>query len=82
MTDKALCIAQIHKNIALLPEDKLREVTDYIEFLCFKAAPHKKRVAKLSGIWQGHGFEKITDLESQLKAIRGDAATALLNKAL
>jgi hypothetical protein len=35
-----------------------------------KATRRKKNIAKLCGIWQGKGFENITDLEGELKEIR------------
>ena len=82
MPSKALHIAQIHKNISLLPADKLQEVKDFIEFLCVKATPRKKNVAKLGGIWQGKGFEQLTDLEGELKDIRMKATESILGKVL
>ena len=80
MQSKALHIAQIYKGIYLLPEDKLLEVKDFIEFLCVKATPHKKNIAKLGGIWQGKGFENLTDLEEELKDIRMKATESILGK--
>lgn len=80
MPSKAMHIAQISKDISLLPEDKLQEVKDFIEFLCFKVNPRKKNVAKLGGIWQGKGFENLTDLEGELKAIRMKATETILGK--
>lgn len=82
MPSKALHIAQIYKDINLLPEDKLQEVKDFIEFLCVKATPRKKNIAKLGGIWQGKGFENLTDLEGELKNIRMKATESILGKAL
>lgn len=82
MPSKALHIAQMHRNISLLPEDKLLELKDFIEFLCLKAIPRKKNIAKMEGIWQGKGFEDITDLEGELKDIRAIATESMLGKAL
>lgn len=82
MPSKALHIAQIHKNINLLPADKLQEVKDFIEFLCVKATPRKKNIAKLGGIWQGKGFENLTDLDGALKDIRLKAINSILERAL
>lgn len=80
MQSKALHIAQINKGIYLLPEDKLQEVKDFIEFLCVKVTPRKRNVAKLGGIWQGKGFEHLTDLDGELKAIRMKATESILGK--
>jgi hypothetical protein len=82
MPSKALHIAQINKNIHLLPDYKLEEVRDFIEFLCGKVTPRKKNIAKLGGIWQGKGFENLTDLEGELKNIRMKAADSIIIKAL
>jgi hypothetical protein len=80
MPSKALHIAQIYKGIYLLPEDKLLEVKDFIEFLCVKSTPHKKNIAKLGGIWQGKGFENLSNLEGDLKDIRMKATESVLRK--
>jgi len=80
MPSKALLIAQINKNINLLPDYKLQEVKDFIEFICGKVTPHKRNIAKLSGIWQGKGFENLTNLEEELKDIRVNATTSILRK--
>lgn len=82
MPSNALHITLIHKNINLLPADKLQEVKDFIEFLCIKAVPCKKNIAKLGGIWQGKGFEQLTDLEEELKDIRMKATESMLRKTL
>ena len=80
MPSKALHIAQIHKTMNLLPEDKLQEVKDFIEFLCVKVNPCKKNIAKLEGIWQGKGFENLSDPEGELKEIRMKTAESILGK--
>jgi hypothetical protein len=80
MPSKALHIAQIYKGINLLPDDKLQEVKDFIEFLCVKATPRKKNIAKLGGIWQGKGFENIANLETELKDIRMKTTETILSK--
>ena len=82
MPSKAIHIAQIHKGINLLPEDKLQEVKDFIEFLCAKATPRKKNIARLGGIWQGKGFETLADLEGDLKEIHMKATESILGKDL
>jgi len=82
MPSKALHIAQINKDINLLPEYKLQEVRDFIEFLCVKVTPRKKNVAKLGGIWEGKGFENLTDLEGGLKELRMKATESILGKSL
>jgi hypothetical protein len=82
MPNKALHIAQIYKDINLLPEDKLQEVKDFIDFLCAKVTPRKKNIAQLGGIWEGKGFENIADLEGELKGMRMKAAESILGKAL
>lgn len=58
----ALTIQQIHQQIDNLPPESLAELTDYLEFLRFKAnktaplQPSPLRVIKLRGILKGHDF--------------------------
>ena len=82
MDSKTLYIAQLHKDIELLPEDKLPEVQDFIEFLLHRSARHKRRIVKMQGIWAGKGFEKLTSLEDDLRAIRAEVEDAIVHKAI
>lgn len=61
---------EIYKEISLLREDKLSEVKDFIEFILTRQKPSKKDVVQFKGIWAGKGFEKIGNLEKELKSIQ------------
>jgi hypothetical protein len=55
-------VQRIHQQIDNLPPESLAELTDYLEFLRFKASktatvqPPPLRVIKLRGILKGHDF--------------------------
>jgi len=53
----------------LLPEEKLDEVKNFVEFILSKSGVPKRRIVNLKGIWANKGFKKI-DIESELKSIR------------
>jgi hypothetical protein len=42
----------------------------FFEFVLQKSKPKEKNIAKLEGIWKGLGFEKINNLESEIRDIR------------
>ena len=59
MSTTGLKVAEIKKDIALLPEDKLDEVKDFISFVLSKNKEKKKNIVQMKGIWKGKGFEKL-----------------------
>lgn len=61
---------KIKLKLADVPEEKLPEVQDFIEFILLRAKTQEKEVVKFEGIWEGLGFEKINDLESEIGKIR------------
>jgi hypothetical protein len=60
---------EITSSLINLPEDRIAEVKDFVEFLLEKEGQQNK-VKKLAGIWEGIGFEKIADLEKEIKEVR------------
>jgi hypothetical protein len=71
---------KIRQNLNKIPPNILKEVSDYIEFLLEKYAWQERKILKFEGIWQGLGFEKLTDLESQIRDLREHANDSLLNR--
>lgn len=80
MHTKALKITTIYKELAMLPDEKLDEVKDFIDFIGYKFAAKKKHVVKLKGIWAGKGFEKISNLDTELKSIKKELSGSILKK--
>ena len=69
MSTTGLKVAEIKKDIALLPEDKLDEVKDFISFVLSKNKEKKKNIVQMKGIWKGKGFEKL-NIDKELKVAR------------
>lgn len=80
MHSKAIKINEIYKALTMLPDEKLNEVKDFIDFIQYKFQTGEKPVVKLKGIWEGKGFEKISDLEGEIKSIKKDIASTVLKK--
>ncbi len=62
-------VIEIQKDLLLLPEEKLDEVKNFVEFILSESRVPKRKVVKLRNICANNGFEKI-DIESELKSIR------------
>jgi len=78
MSTAGLKVAEIKKDIALLPEDKLDEVKDFISFVLSRNKEKKKKIVQMKGIWKGKGFEKL-DLNKELKVARKEMSESIWN---
>jgi hypothetical protein len=65
-----MTINKIKSKLAEVPVEKLPEIFNFIEFVLHKSKPGPKNIVKLEGIWKGLGFEKINNLESEIRDIR------------
>ena len=79
MSTTGLKVAEIKKDIALLPEDKLDEVKDFISFVLSKNKEKKKNIVQMKGIWKGKGFEKL-NIDKEIKFARKEMAESILKK--
>jgi len=79
MSTTGLKVAEIKKDIALLPEDKLDEVKDFISFVLSRNKEKKKKIVQMKGIWKGKGFEKL-NIDKELKVARKEMAESILKK--
>ena len=79
MSTTGLKVAEIKKDIALLPEDKLDEVKDFISFVLSRNREKKKKIVQMKGIWKGKGFEKL-NLDKELKVARKEMSESILKK--
>ena len=79
MDNIGLKIAKINKDLTLIPEDKLDEVVNFIEFILSKSKTKKRELVNLEGIWEGKGFEKL-DLEKELKVARKELSESILKR--
>jgi hypothetical protein len=79
MATTGLKVAEIKKNLALLPEDKLDEVKDFISLVLSRNKEKKKIIVKMKGIWKCKGFEKL-NIDNELKVARKEMAESILKK--
>jgi hypothetical protein len=79
MSTTGLKVAEIKKDLALLPEDKLDEVKDFISFVLSRNKEKKKKIVQMEGIWKGKGFEKL-NIDKELKVARKEMAESILKK--
>jgi hypothetical protein len=70
MATASMSINKITSKLVEVPVEKLPEIFNFIEFVLQKSKPGPKNIVKLEGIWKGLGFEKINDLESEIRGIR------------
>jgi len=72
---------ELINKIAKLPEQKISEVDSFIQKLLAQLDLTKTEPISLKGIWKNKGFEKIIDLEAELKNIRRELGVSILKKA-
>ena len=78
MSTTGLKVAEIKKDIALLPEDKLDEVKDFISFVLSRNKEKKKKIVQMKGIWKGKGFEKL-NINKELKVARKEMSESIFS---
>ena len=79
MVTSNVSIYKIKQKLYKVPEDKLKEINDFIE-LIIKSKIQSPNIVKFEGIWEGLGFEKINDLESDIRQIRKEATKSMLER--
>ena len=79
MSTTGLKVAEIKKNLALLPEDKLYEVKNFISFVLSRNKEKKKKIVQMRGIWKDKGFEKL-NIDNELKVARNEMSESILKK--
>lgn len=81
MQTSVVKLIAINKELALLPENKLDEVKDFIGFILAKEQGKKKKAIQLKGIWRDKGFEKL-NLGKELLTARAEMSATLLKKGI
>ncbi|MDZ7341621.1 MAG: hypothetical protein ONB27_09735 [candidate division KSB1 bacterium] len=72
---------ELINKIAKLPEQKIAEVDGFIQKLLAQLEFQKPVPISLKGIWKNKGFEKIADLETEIKDIRRELDDSILKRA-
>ena len=68
------------RELSLLPDNKLDSVRMYIESILIESKRLTKSNRSLKGIWSNKGFEKIVNLENELKETRKQLSDTILTK--
>jgi hypothetical protein len=77
---KALLKQKIKKNLSRIPENKLKEIDDFIDFILHKSDLQEEKPVQLKGIWENSGFEKIGNLDQELTEIRKELSNSILKR--
>jgi len=72
----------IQKKLSILPSEKIQQVADFVDFMLSQSEVEHKKIIKLGGIWKNRGFEKIENLEAEIRKIRQESSRAILSKEL
>jgi hypothetical protein len=81
---QAIKIQEILRELEDIPTEKLEQIELYIKTV-LSERPKKKKVEEpktLGGIWENKGFEKIVDIEDEIKTLRKELGHQLLNRKL
>ena len=81
MSNTGIKLTRINKQLSMIPPHKLNEVEDFISFILARKKIGTKGVVKLTGIWEGKGFEKLK-LKEELKSLRNDLSRTILKRAV
>jgi len=71
--------SKIKWNLTRLSPKEVEEVNNLVQSL-LEQKKTERRIVNLEGIWEGIGFEKILDLEGEIKKIRKELAEQLLRR--
>ncbi len=80
MPKTAIAKTELKKKISLLPEERIKEVRTFIDFILAQSEMDTPKRVSLRGIWKNKGFEKITDLGAELKKLRHEMNDSTLNR--
>jgi len=75
---------EIIRQLSYVPEERLKEVESYIKFILIQSDikfPVKEKEPKtLAGIWKDKGFEKIADVDREIKKLRAKIGNRILDR--
>jgi hypothetical protein len=80
MNTSAINKSTIIRELSRIPDNSLEQVKTYIDSLLMElhASPLENR--SLKGIWKDAGFEKISDLEGELRTVRKQLQESILKR--
>ncbi len=78
----AILKTEIVRNLECLSEDGLDEVRSHVAALVAAAGRGSSGRKSLAGIWQGRGFERIADLEGEIREARTQLSDEITRRRL
>ena len=79
MHNTGLKIAEINKDLAFLPENRLDEVKNFVTFILSQNKDKKRKIVQMRGIWKDKGFEGL-DIDKEIKAVRQEMSESILKR--
>ena len=75
---------EIMKELSYVPPERLNEVDSFIKFILYqsniKTAGRAKEPKTLGGIWKNKGFEKIKNLDEEIRNLRKELGNQILER--
>ena len=82
MNLSAIKKTEIIRELSFIPDESLDRIMTYIESVINELNLPAKNSRSLKGIWKDKGFEKIADLETEIKEARKILGNSILGKEL
>jgi hypothetical protein len=79
MHNTGLKIAEINKDLTLLPENRLDEVKNFVTSILTKNKGKKRKIVQMKGIWKGKGFEGL-NIDKEIKIARQEMSESILKR--
>lgn len=82
MNTPAIKKMEIINSLAYVPDSHLDQIKEYIDRVVAGVNSSRPGRRSLKGIWKDKGFEKIIDLDGELKAVRKELERSIFERKL
>ena len=79
MHNTGLKIAEINKDLTLLPGNRLDEVKNFVTSILTQNKGKKRKIVQMRGIWKGKGFEGL-NIDKEIKVVRKEMSESILKR--
>ena len=80
MQSTAMKKMELISNITKLPDQRINDVEKFVKDILAKLEVAPLKPISLKGIWKNKGFDKISDIESELKLVQSELSSSILKK--